>query len=708
MQPVKNKPLSGLILLFIGFISILGQVALLRELAVAFFGSELIYLLAIAFWLVWTGLGALLSRRIGTNKGLLACVAALGFALPLEVVFARGVRLIFGATPGAFMPFEQQLIAMAATLAPAGLLLGYLFVQAARRHVTRGGSFATAYGLESLGGVLGGLASTFLLAGHLATFPTIILCSALTFFIGSLLTHDARSARFLFALTTLASLSFLFFAGNAVDRATLRWQFPGLLDSRDSPYGRLTMTERGGQLAVFENGALSFETQGTEPEEIAHLALLAHENPRRILLLGGGVSGTVREILKHRPEKIDYIELDPFLIELAQAHLPNEIRNSLQAPPVNLIISDGRKFLRSTTNRYDVIIVDMPEPTSGGTNRYYTREFFAACARVLIEDGLIAFRLPSSEQYWTPGLARRNTSIYRAAKSIFSDIIVLPGGVNTFLASNTSLSREPIVSVERLLARQIKTRLILPPYINYLYTNDRFTEIEQILNQTIAPVNSDLKPVCYQLTLLLWLSKFYYELSDFQTSAGSWLWWLLLPLLALFWIVRRRAVAAAKLLLVILAGFAGMVIEFAVLLRFQTASGVLFQDIGLLLAGFMAGLAVSPLPGKWAARTRTRGYVLALSLVLLCGASMLIFHWEGMRYTIVGIVWLFFAGAVVGSFFCYATEKTPDKGGALYAADLLGGSFGALMASLLLLPSLGLDTSALWMGLLALLGLLLI
>ncbi|MBU1936218.1 hypothetical protein KKG05_02385, partial [bacterium] len=69
MPPVNNKLLSGLTLLFIGFISILGQVALLRELAVAFFGSELIYLLAIAFWLIWTGLGALISRRFETTKG---------------------------------------------------------------------------------------------------------------------------------------------------------------------------------------------------------------------------------------------------------------------------------------------------------------------------------------------------------------------------------------------------------------------------------------------------------------------------------------------------------------------------------------------------------------------------------------------------------------------------------------------------------------
>lgn len=698
-----------LVLIFIGFASIFGQVVLLRELAVAFFGSELIYLLAIALWLIWTGLGALVgwAAAVPTTKQVLMSIAALGFVVPLEVTFARGLRLIFGATPGAFMPLGHQVGAMAVTLAPAGLLFGLLFVLAARRHAGRGGSFATAYGLESLGGVVGGLASTFLLAGNLAAFPTAILCSTITFSIGFLVSRHSRVARLLFGFAALGSLAVLVAAGNRLDRGTLRWQFPGLLDSRDSPYGRLIVSEHRGQIAMFENGALSFETQGTAPEEIAHLALVQHPAPRRVLLLGGGIAGTVREVLKHQPETIDYVELDPYLVGLARKHLPREILSSLEDPRVRLVVADGRKFLRETPKRYDVILADMPEPTSGQMNRYYTQEFFADCARKLRPGGLVAFRLPSAEQYWTPGLARRNASIYRALNSAFSEIVVLPGSVNIFLASQEVLARDPEVSVRRFQSRHIRARLVLPPYIRYLYTNDRFVEIERILSQTTAPTNSDLRPVCYQLTLLVWLSRFHRPVAEFQATIGGWIWWLLLPLGLVFWASRRRLVAS-KLMLVALASFAGTVIEFAVLLRFQTASGVLFRDLGLLLAGFMAGLAVSPIPGRWAARISRGGVLLALSFTLLCLASALLFHWEGTRYTIVCVAWLLLVGCGVGSIFCYAAEKRRGKGAPLYAVDLFGGSLGALLGSVILLPSLGLDTAVLWVGLMALAGVLLI
>jgi len=703
------------VLIFIGFASILGQVVLLRELAVAFFGSELIYLLAIALWLIWTGLGAVIGRgAVGKNGSAHGCapttlltgIAALGIALPAEIIFVRGIRIVFGATPGAFMPFEQQIIAIALTLAPAGLLLGFLFVRAAREYVTRGGSFAGAYGLESLGGVFGGLASTFVLAGHVPAFATAILCSSITFAVGLLISSHSRSMRLLFGLGTLASLGALIIAGNHLDRATLRWQFPGLLDSRDSPYGRLTLTEHGGQIVLFENGALSFETQATAPEELAHLALLQHEAPKRILLLGGGVSGILQEILKHQPEQIDYVELDASLIDLARRYMPREIQTSLAASSVHLIISDGRKFLRKTSQRYDVILVDMPEPNSGQANRYYTREFFEECARKLQPGGLVAFRLPSAEQYWTAGLARRNTSIYRALKSAFPHIVVLPGSANVFLASREPLARAPQISSNRYVDRHIEAKLIRPPYIQYLYTNDRFAEIERILAKTDAPTNSDLRPICYQLTLVVWLSRFYRAVADFQAASGPWIWGFLLLLGLLVWILRRRAVAA-KLALVAMAGFAGMVIEFAVLLRFQTASGILFRDIGLLLAGFMAGLALSPVVGRWAARAARGGVMLALLFALLCSSSALLFHWEGMRSIFVGASWLLVTGCGVGALFCYATEKTEGKGAVLYAADLLGGSLGALVGSLILLPSLGLDISALWVGVMALLAMVL-
>ena len=149
-------------LLIIGFISILGQVALLRELNVAFFGIELIYLLAMGVWLLWTAVGALIGRRSYTPsaaavKGLLILFAAV---LPLAVVFIRGGRILFGGIPGAYLPFLAQLFIILLALLPVGVLLGLLFQWAAKIYIGRHRTLALAYGIESAGGMLGGLAAT--------------------------------------------------------------------------------------------------------------------------------------------------------------------------------------------------------------------------------------------------------------------------------------------------------------------------------------------------------------------------------------------------------------------------------------------------------------------------------------------------------------------------------------------------------------------
>ena len=107
--------------------------------------------------------------------------------------------------------------------------------------------------------------------------------------------------------------------GHALHIATLRWQWSDLVFAADSPYGRLTVQARDGQRIFYQNGLLAFETQGTFPEEVAHLPLLAHPDPQEVLLIGGGVAGDVREILKHPVASVTYVELDPLLISAARA-----------------------------------------------------------------------------------------------------------------------------------------------------------------------------------------------------------------------------------------------------------------------------------------------------------------------------------------------------------------------------------------------------
>ncbi|HUU45673.1 MAG TPA: hypothetical protein VM118_08055, partial [Acidobacteriota bacterium] len=124
----------------IGFLSIVGQVVILRELSVAYFGVEIIYILAIGLWLLWTATGALLGRR-----GYVPSVSVIGWMLilaavlvPLDIAFIRLLRPLFGGVRGTFLPFGLQLLALVVALLPVGVLLGLLFQWAGKSYVARG------------------------------------------------------------------------------------------------------------------------------------------------------------------------------------------------------------------------------------------------------------------------------------------------------------------------------------------------------------------------------------------------------------------------------------------------------------------------------------------------------------------------------------------------------------------------------------------
>jgi hypothetical protein len=157
-----------------------------------------------------------------------------------------------------------------------------------------------------------------------------------------------------------------------------------------------------------------------------------------------------------------------------------------------------------------------------------------------------------------------------------------------------------------------------------------------------------------------------------------------------------------------------MVLETILMLHFQTRNGILFQDIGILLTGFMAGLALgalaigrSKLPGSW-----NLGAVLTLgfsALSILVGMLISSDHGAGLLQ-VFGLLAL--TGFLVAAIFAYAglREGSDQKQiiGTLYSADLFGGCIASTLASLILIPIVGLALTAYWMAPLALLALLLI
>lgn len=712
-------------LLAIGLVSILAQVVLLRELAVAFYGVELIYILAIGAWLLWTALGALAGRRRRprSTAAIAALFVSFAFLLPADVVFIRVLRSLAGGVPGTYLPFGVQIAGLLAALLPPGIALGYLFQSAAKIAMERGRTLAAAYAVESVGGVLGGFASTAFLAFGVQNFMIAVICGALA--LAAVLAGERGNARRAAAAALFFVLVFAF-AAPRIDVALTRASHPALVATRDSPYGRITVARHGAQSVVFENDVLAFETQSVGAEEFVHIAAAHADTLRRVLVLGGGVEGLVPELLKYSPDRLDYVELNPVLVSLAETHIPGLREDALGARPVELVIDDPRRFVeraRSASSRYDLILVGMPDPTSGQSNRFYTREFFELCADILEPDGVLALRLRSSENIWTPFLFYRNASIVKALSAAFADAVVLPGTTNVIIASGSPLPRDPAESGRRLERRDVETRLVTPAYIAYLYTNDRFHEIARMLSAVDAPANTDARPVSFTYSSMIWLSRFFPPLiaaemrpasSRRSVAAGAAAAVALLS--AAFLLIRRRS-KPRLVLLAFLAGFIGMVLETQLILFYQVKSGVLYQNLGVLLMAFMAGLAAgagaldSLFRKNFFVRHEMlwgRGMFAAFGLLNLLLVGLLRLDTGAGLFTMCGF--LFTGGALVSGVFAYASR--PGEGdprvlvSPLYAADLLGGVAGSVLAALVLAPFLGMGLTAWAMTILSLAALL--
>ncbi len=124
-------------------------------------------------------------------------------------------------------------------------------------------------------------------------------------------------------------------------------------------------------------------------EMIAHVPAFVHPNPEKILIIGGGDGGTVRELVKHKMVKqIDLVEIDKTVIEATSEFMP-EVSVALQHPKLNITIDDGVKYVKKNKHRkYDLIIVDSNDPVGPGTG-LFTSEFYLDVYDLLDENGIL-------------------------------------------------------------------------------------------------------------------------------------------------------------------------------------------------------------------------------------------------------------------------------------------------------------------------------
>ena len=592
----------------LGMASVMTQLALMRELLCAFAGNEMVLGIALGLWLLLTGLGTSLGRTADKLRNPLAVLftAQIFIAvIPLAQVFAvralRNVVFVRGAEVGV----TGTVLSAAVLLLPFCLVAGYTLTLACSILNRRGDASGAGrvYVADSLGSVAGGALFSFVLVrflDHIALLavPALLNLAAAAWLGRSRRRESALTSirrlkmrgltsaatplrREIFILTLAAGIAAFVWLAHS-DALSTALQFPGqnVLFRANSPYGRLVVTESGGETNFIENGIAVVSTPNVEQvEEAAHYAMSQRPDARRVLLVSGGVAGVAKEILKYNVAGVDCVELDPLVIETGRRFLPEHFAD----PRIRVIATDARQFVRQTTNRYDVVILALPDPSTAQLNRFFTVEFFSGVKRVLADGGVLSFALGRYENYVSPELAQLLASAHRSLQPSFANILVLPGGRVFFLASDGPLHGDIAARVE---AQGVPTKLVNRHYLDAMLTADRMADIQRAVSQPAA-LNRDFSPMLYFYHLRHWMSQFTLSFGALQA---------VLLLLLLVYLIRLRGPA----LVLFASGFAGSALEVVLLLAFQVLCGSVYHQVGVIVTVFMAGLAVG---AAWANRS---------------------------------------------------------------------------------------------------------
>ncbi len=187
-----------------------------------------------------------------------------------------------------------------------------------------------------------------------------------------------------------------------------------LLYTGQSPYQKIDVfdSEEFGKFLTLDG--LMMLTEKDEfiyHDMIVHVPMAVNPNIKRVLVIGGGDGGTVRELTRYETiESIHMVEIDKQVVDVCREYLP-QTAGKLDDPRVELFFEDGLKFIRSHVDEYDLIIVDSTDPFGPGEG-LFTREFYGNCYKALKEDGIMV------NQHESPYYTYYINSMKRAHKRI--------------------------------------------------------------------------------------------------------------------------------------------------------------------------------------------------------------------------------------------------------------------------------------------------
>lgn len=761
-----------LVFVWVGFWAQIVQVVLMRELAIVFGGSEFVVGVTFAIWFLCVGLGSAIGGLYAdklVNPGRLwsgPLPLLLVLVLPVALYLIRMSRQFFPASTGADIPYYALLFVPLLTLGPICFLIGFAFVMGA--HYFRDTSLL--YVVEAVGSLLAGLAFHFVCM-QMPALPLLL-------WIGMLLSvsflfcfwpwsfcktwHEGKAQRpwLLLAGTMLMMLLTGVCPSLETWMRRQQWQTiaPGqtFLREETSRHGYLAVLDLAGQKNFYWDGRYCMSISPNERSSLAnlaHLFLVQHPSPQKILVIGNGLHGFLHEALQYPQLQIHYSELAPELVWLAQRYLPAMDRRALADPRVRVSYEDGRRFLQTCVAQYDIIISLVADPATAALNRYYTLEYFRLVKAALRPGGVFIFSLESLP-FPEGEILQRNALILHTLAEVFREVRVTAGTTSFFMACDQvghitffpeecqerfrALARvdtdfEPqlySLLLEPQIQKQSEQRLMvaagLLPAISSVAENLELPS--ELLGEPVPlssptalhtphvcngalPVNSDFHPRAILSTLRLSgmfsftegaFSTFTRYLEIFTIILGGAIYVVLLlsclrPLFPQNW---QHALALGGpvpvlLLTTALGGFFGIAAEIILLWAFLSSYGYLYTMVGIFAATFMLGLTA----GAYLARLSLSRFSPTQMLVVVMAAIglylLLLPFVYGMHSAVLFLLMNLIAGLLVGFLFPVANHFYQNfaplarSAGLLYGADMAGACLGALLIGFFAIPLWG-------------------
>ena len=424
----KKATTVAILLCSVFIISICGILyeLLISSIASYFQGSSILHFsIVIGLFLSFMGVGSYVSKYI--KKDLLDWF--IQFELALSLVGGCSTLILYMAF--SLTPYFY-LIAFV-LIATLGFFIGIeipLLTRIIRQYENLKDALAKVLSFDYMGALLASVIFPLLLLPFLGLMKTAFAIGLLNITVAIFNTYlfrdKLKKANLLFVYE--AMISFILIAG-----FIFSFQLSGVFEqilyrdpimlSEQTPYQKIVVTRWNKDIRLYINGNLQFSSvdEYRYHESLVHIPMALAPAKEKILILGGGDGLAAREILRYPGvQAIEIVDLDPGITNLAKEH-PVFVQlngHSLQNPKVKVYNQDAFKFIENSSEIYDLVIIDLPDPNNPSLGKLYSTEFYKLIQKRLAAGGVLVSQ--STSPYYAP---KAFWCIHQTLESVFDTTI---------------------------------------------------------------------------------------------------------------------------------------------------------------------------------------------------------------------------------------------------------------------------------------------